>query len=68
MQLYGKVNRAVLFWDDGAKQNIYVVDNHYKSSRFGLNGSAKIGGDWSAGYRLEIENRNRCFHGTEPVQ
>ena len=57
VQLYGKVNRAVLFWDDGAEQNIYVVDNHYKSSRFGLKGSAKIGGDWSAGYRLEVENR-----------
>ena len=57
VQLYGKVNRAVLFWDDGAEQNTYVVDNHYKSSRFGLIGSAKIGSDWSAGYRLEIENR-----------
>jgi hypothetical protein len=56
VQLYGKVNRAVLFWDDGAEQNTYVVDNHYESSRFGLIGSAKIGSDWSAGYRLEIEN------------
>ena len=58
VQLYGKVNRAVLFWDDGAEQNTYVVDNHYKSSRFGFKGSAKINDDWSAGYRLEIENRN----------
>ena len=57
VQLYGKVNRAVLFWDDGAEQNTYVVDNHYESSRFGLIGSAKIGGEWSAGYRLEVENR-----------
>jgi predicted porin len=53
--LYGQVNRAVLFWDDGAEQNTYVVDNNYESSRFGLKGSAKIAGDWSAGYRLEIE-------------
>jgi len=57
VQLYGKVNRAILFWDDGAEQNTYVVDNHYESSRFGLIGSAKIGGEWSAGYRLEIENK-----------
>jgi Gram-negative porin len=57
VQLYGKVNRAVLFWDDGAETNTYVVDNHYESSRFGLIGSAKIAGEWSAGYRLEIENR-----------
>ena len=57
VQLYGKTNRAILFWDDGAEQNAYVVDNHYESSRFGLIGSATIGGDWSAGYRLEVENR-----------
>ena len=50
--LYGQVNRAVLFWDDGAEQNTYVVDNNYESSGFGLKGSAKIAGDWSAGYRL----------------
>jgi predicted porin len=53
--LYGQVNKAVLFWDDGAEKNTYTVDNNYESSRFGLKGSAKIGGDWSAGYRLEVE-------------
>jgi predicted porin len=54
--LYGKLNKAVVFWDDGAEKNTYVVDNNYESSRFGLKGSAKIGGKWSAGYRLEAEN------------
>ena len=54
--LYGKVNKAVLFWDDGAEKNIYAVDNNYESSRFGLKGSVKIKGDWSAGYRIEAEN------------
>ena len=45
--LYGQVNRAVLFWDDGAEKNAYVVDNNYESSRFGFKGSAKTGlGDW----------------------
>ncbi|MGE5261221.1 MAG: porin, partial [Actinomycetota bacterium] len=34
--LYGKANKAVLFWDDGAETNTYVVDNNYESSRFGL--------------------------------
>ena len=53
--LYGKANRAVLFWDDGAETNTYIVDNNYESSRFGLKGSAKISGDWTAGYLLEIE-------------
>ena len=54
--LYGQVNRAALFWDDGAEKNAYVVDNNYKSSRFGLKGSAKTGlGDCLTGYRLEVE-------------
>jgi predicted porin len=53
--LYGQVNRAVSFWDDGVEKNTYVVDNNYESSRFGFKGSAKISGDWSAGYRLEVE-------------
>jgi predicted porin len=55
--VYGKMNRAVLFWDDGAEQNAYSVDNSYESSRFGLKGSAKISGDWSAGYQFEAETR-----------
>src|SRR5262245_31501356 len=53
--LYGQTNKAVLTWDDGAENNTYVVDNNYESSRFGFKGSAKISGDWSAGYRLEVE-------------
>jgi predicted porin len=53
--LYGQENHAVLFWDDGVEKNVYTVDNNYESSRFGVKGSAKIGGDWSAGYRLEVE-------------
>jgi predicted porin len=56
VQLYGQTNKAVLFWDDGAEKNTYVVDNNYESSRFGVKGNAKITGDWSAGYRLEIES------------
>jgi hypothetical protein len=57
VQLYGKVNRAVMFWDDGGEQNTYVVNNYTESTRTGIKGSAKIGGDWSAGYRLEWEYR-----------
>ncbi len=53
--LYGQLNKDVVFWDDGAEKNSYTVDNNYESSRFGLKGSAKISGDWTAGYRLEIE-------------
>src|SRR4029077_16070410 len=57
VQIYGKVNRAVMFWDDGGEQNIYSIDNYNESSRTGLKGNAKISDDWSAGYRLEWEYR-----------
>jgi predicted porin len=55
--IYGKVNKAVLLWDDDHEKSTYVVDNYYSASRFGFKGSAKIGGDWSAGYQLEAESR-----------
>ena len=57
VQIYGKVNRAVMFWDDGGEQNVYSVDNYNESSRTGFKGNAKISDDWSAGYRLEWEYR-----------
>jgi len=56
--IYGQVNKAVLWWDDHVESNTYTVDNNYESSRFGFKGSAKITGDWSAGYRLEVETTN----------
>ena len=27
VQIYGKVNQATMFWDDGGEQNLYVVNN-----------------------------------------
>jgi predicted porin len=57
VQLYGKVNRAVMFWDDGGESNMYVVNNYNESTRTGIKGSAKIGGAWSSGFRLEWEYR-----------
>jgi predicted porin len=58
IELYGDVNKNVLYWDDGVERNTYVEDNGYKTSRFGFRGKAKITEDWSGGYRLEIETRN----------
>ena len=50
----GQVNEAVLFWDDGAETNAYVVSNNQSRTRFRFVGDAKINADWSAGYLLEI--------------
>jgi predicted porin len=57
VEVYGKVNQAVLWWDDGAEKNTYVVENGYNTTRFGFRGKAKITADWSGGYRLEFEHR-----------
>jgi len=56
VELYGRVNRVVNFWDDGAEQNVYVENNSYSSTRFGMRGKAKIGGEWSSGFQIEIED------------
>ena len=50
----GWVNEAVFWWDDGQESNTYVGTNSLEQDRFSFTGEAKIDGDWSAGYRLEI--------------
>lgn len=55
VNLYGQVNRAFLFWDDGFDRGAFVVDNHTSSSRFGLAGQVALKPGWTAGYRLEFE-------------
>jgi len=54
LKIYGQVNTALLFWDNGSESDVYVVDNDSSTSRFGFKGKAKISNDWSAGYRIEI--------------
>src|SRR6476646_9888227 len=58
VQIYGKVNYATAFWDDGGEQNMYTVNNYNESTRTGIKGKAKIAGDWEGGYRLEWEYRH----------
>jgi predicted porin len=57
VQIYGKMNEAIEFWDDGHEKNVYTVNNYNESSRTGIKGNAKIVGDWSGGFRLEWEYR-----------
>jgi hypothetical protein len=67
LHIYGQVNRAVLFWDDGFDSGIYGVDNHTSSSRIGFTSQAAIAPGWTAGYRLEFEtafpSSNEVFNG-----
>jgi predicted porin len=63
LQLYGWVNEAVMFWDDGTEQNVYIGTNTLEQTRFGFKGEAKINAEWSAGYKIEIGVASGGFSG-----
>lgn len=50
----GWINQALFLWDDGEESNAYVGTNELEQSRVRFVGEAKIEGDWSAGYTLEL--------------
>jgi predicted porin len=63
LTVYGQVNEAVLFWNDGQESNQYVVSNNSSRSRFGFRGEAKINNDVTAGYLIEIGVRYASSQG-----
>jgi len=54
LTVYGQVNEAILWWDDGEESNAYVVTNNSGRTRFGFRGDARISSEWSAGYLIEV--------------
>jgi predicted porin len=58
LEVSGHVNEAVLWWDDGAESNAYVVTNDNSRTRFRFKGKAKIDKDLEAGYQIEIGIRS----------
>ena len=54
LKVYGKVNEAIAYWDDGFEDNTYIYTNDTSRTRFGFKGKAKITDDWYAGFRIEI--------------
>jgi predicted porin len=55
LSVYGELNRALLFWDDGTERNVYVVTNQTTKNRLGFEGNAAVTHDVTAGYNIEIE-------------
>ena len=55
VQLYGQVNRALMYWDDGIDSDLYEVDGDASGTRIGVRGSGALKAGWEAGYRLEWE-------------
>jgi len=54
LSIYGQVNRAVLFADNGAQSEAFFVDNDASSTRFGLIGEADLG-ETTVGANIEVE-------------
>lgn len=55
LQVYGQVNKAVMWWDDGSFSDSFVVDNDYSGSRLGFTGKATVIPGWTAGYLIEFD-------------
>ena len=68
LQISGTVNRALLYWNDGNKRDVYIVDPAVDNTSFKLDGSAKIGGGWKAGYQLKIEAIVAASDGVDQVK
>lgn len=56
LTVYGHVNTAIVFWDNGVEDDVYAgLDNDHRSTRIGFKGKAKINSDLSAGYKIEVQ-------------
>jgi predicted porin len=55
IQLYGQVNRALMFADDGVQSKTFFVDGESSGTRFGITGSAQVAPGLRAGARFEVE-------------
>lgn len=57
LTLTGHVHSAVMHWDDGFEDNVYVVGSSNDSvdqTSFQFDGNAQISREWSAGYHVTI--------------
>ncbi len=55
LQIYGQVNKALLFFDTDFDSDTYVVDNDASGTRVGFKGSASMRPGWTAGYTIELD-------------
>lgn len=55
VELYGQINRAVMYADDGNDSQFFHVDNNNSSTRVGLNGKIEANEYLTIGSNLELE-------------
>jgi hypothetical protein len=54
LTISGQVNTAVMAWDQGVDDAIFIVDNGVSRSGFNFDGSAKINPNLTAGFQMVI--------------
>lgn len=55
VEVYGQINRAVLYANDGDEDDFYHVDNDNSSTRIGVKATAKPNNAFTVGAHLEYE-------------
>lgn len=55
VKIYGQVDKAVLYSNDGNDGNVYLVDNDNSSTRIGFLGAVTPNDRWEIGTRIEVE-------------
>jgi len=58
VQLYGQVNRALMFADDEFSSKVFHVDGQPSSTRFGIQGTSQVSPGLRAGARIETEMKS----------
>jgi predicted porin len=58
VQLYGQVNRALMFADDETQSKVFHVDGQPSSTRFGIQGTSQVMPGLRAGARIETEMKS----------
>jgi len=53
LQVYGQVNRALMYWDDGEEEDLFHIDNDHSSSRLGMRGTGALKPGWTVGYDVQ---------------
>jgi hypothetical protein len=54
LTLSGRINEAVLYWNDGKRSDIYVVEGDTQASRVTFEGKGAINADLQAGFLMTI--------------
>jgi hypothetical protein len=53
----GQVSRQLMYWSDGAQNDLYSVDNGLNTSRFRFTGGAKLTPEYQVGFMFEMDLR-----------